>query len=67
MTLLSAVTNVLRMLDGWSGDPETAAGLLDEIRDELMRGLGETQTPEPCDDAQDNIDTTLDALGLKGK
>jgi len=44
-TLTDAVTNVLRMIAGWSGDPETAAALLDEIRAELERGLGAIVTP----------------------
>ena len=45
-TLTEAVTNVLRMIAGWSGDPETAAALLDEIRAELERGLGATVEPK---------------------
>ena len=44
-TLTEAVTNVLRMIEGWSGDPETAAALLDEIHAELERGLGATVEP----------------------
>lgn len=44
-TLTEAVTNALRMIEGWSHDPETAAALLDEIRAELERGLGATIDP----------------------
>ena len=45
-TLTEAVTNAIRMIDGWSHDPETAAALLDEIRAELERGLGATVEPK---------------------
>ena len=36
----------VRMIAGWSGDTETAAALLDEIRAELERGLGATVEPK---------------------
>ena len=46
MLLGDAIRNAIRMIDGWSHDPETAAALLDEIRTELERGLGATVEPK---------------------
>ena len=62
-TLTEAVTNVLRMIEGWSGDPETAAALLDEIRAELERGLGATvEPPELTPEARAKADEFLRGL-----
>ena len=44
-TLLDAVKNALRMIDGWSGDADTIEALLDEVQAELLRGLGATIDP----------------------
>lgn len=53
----------VRMIAGWSGDPETAAALLDEIRDELLRGLGETvDPPELTPEARAKADEFLRGL-----
>lgn len=41
-----AAPDWVRMIAGWSGDTETAAALLDEIRAELERGLGATVEPK---------------------
>ena len=67
-TLTEAVTNAIRMIDGWSGDPETAAALLDEIRAELERGLGATvEPPELTPEAKREAKEFLDDLFLGGK
>ena len=64
-TLTEAVMNVLRMIAGWSGDPETADALLDEIRAELLRGLGATvEPPELTPEARAKADEFL--MGLLG-
>ena len=59
-TLLDAVKNALRMIDGWSHDPGTADALLEEIRDELLRGLGATiDPPELTPELRAQIDEFL--------
>lgn len=64
-TLTEAVTNAIRMIDGWSHDPDTADALLDEIRDELLRGLGATvEPPELTPEARAKADEFL--MGLLG-
>ena len=64
-TLTEAVTNAIRMIDGWSHDPETADALLDEIRAELERGLGATVEPkELTPEARAKADEFL--MGLLG-
>ena len=58
----------VRMIAGWSGDPETAAALLDEIRAELERGLGATvEPPELTPEAKLEAKEFLDDLFLGGK
>ena len=66
-TLLDAVKNALRMIDAWNGDVTMLDALLDEIRDELMRGLGVEETPRDnfTPDEQGKIDDTLKLLGLE--
>ena len=45
-TLLDAVKNALRMIDGWSGDADTIEALLDEVQAELLR-IPHTRGDEP--------------------
>ena len=64
-TLTDAVINALRMIQGWDGNTESITGLLEEIREELERGLGAVATPpEITPEQQGDIDDTLGALGL---
>ena len=65
-TLLDAVKNALRMIDGWSGDADTIEALLDEVQAELLRGLGAIVTPDNITPEQQNeIDDTLKSFGLE--
>ena len=65
-TLLDAVKNALRMIDGWSGDADTIEALLDEIQAELLRGLGAIVTPDNITpDQQGEVDDFLSSLGLE--
>ena len=67
-TLLDAVKNALRMIDGWSHDPDTADALLEEIRAELERGLGATvEPPELTPEEKREAKEFLDDLFLGGK
>lgn len=67
--LQSAKDNVKQMIDAWNGDVTMLDGLLDEIREELLRGLGVEETPRDnyTPDEQDDIDDTLKSLGLEEK
>jgi hypothetical protein len=56
------------MIAGWSGDPETADALLDEIRAELERGLGATvEPPQLTPEEKREAKEFLDDLFLGGK
>ena len=65
--LQSAKTDDKLMIDAWNGDVTMLDALLDEIRDELMRGLGVEETPRDnfTPDEQGKIDDTLKLLGLE--
>lgn len=61
----SAVTNAIRILTAWNGNPELYAALVEEVTQELARGTGEkVEPPEITPEQQGGIDETLDALGL---
>lgn len=66
-TLLeSAKDNVKKMVTAWNGDVTMLDGLLDEIKLELLRGIGIEQTPEPpTDEGQARVDDFLRGMGLE--
>lgn len=52
--------NIARMVLGWSWTQETLDALLEEIRDELLRGLGATiDPPELTPELRAQIDEFL--------
>jgi len=65
--LQSAKNNIKQMIDSFNGDPAALDGLLDEIRAELLRGMGVEETPRDAFtlDEQGDIDDTLKSLGLE--
>ncbi len=63
----TAKDNVKQMIDSFNGDRDALDGLLDEIRAELLRGMGVEETPRDAFtlDEQGDIDDTLKSLGLE--
>ena len=60
-----AAKNAIRMIEGWSHDPDTADALLEMIREEIERGLGATvEPPELTPEAKREAKEFLDDLFL---
>lgn len=64
--LRSAVENAIKIIEAWKQwgkDEEAASGVIDEVFEELMRGLGVETPPTPPD--QGAADEFLKDIGLE--